>query len=98
MSDDDPSVSSAFRVGSDPSELRAATIALARAVENARAVDKVHWSEIKRLDAAVEKISGDVLQLLLRINKLETRMAIYAALGAAFGGGMVAAAMKLLFK
>jgi hypothetical protein len=98
MSDDDPSVSAAFRAGSDPSELRAATIALARAVENARAVDKVHWSEIKRLDTATEKISGDLIQLLLRINKLETRMAIYAAIGAAFGGGMVAVAMKLIFK
>lgn len=102
---DTPSISSAFKTGSDPSELREASVALARALENARAVDKVHWSHIiqlnedsKRQDTAITKLADGFQLLTQRMVRIETKMALYALLGAAIGGGMVAAVMKLLFK
>lgn len=102
---DEPSISSAFRTSSDPSELRDAVVELARGLDNARAVDKVHWEHIKvvsasteRQDKAIDKLSDSIQALTNRMVRIETRMALYALIGAAIGGGMVAAVMKLLFK
>lgn len=102
---DTPSISAAFRASSDPAELRPVVVELARAIDHAVAVDKVHWTkinaleeDIKRLDGAIERLGEQFVEILRRLERLETRMAIYAAIGAFAGGSIVALAMKLLFK
>lgn len=95
---DEPSVSAAFHATSDPSELRRSMVDLARALDNARQVDKVHWSEIKRLDEATKKLSSDFIEIIRRIDRLEVRMAIYAGIGSFVGGLLTAAIMRFIFK
>lgn len=87
MSDDRlPSVSSAFRAGSDPSELRGAVTDLARFAETTKAVHRTHWSKIVENENNIVRISIVQAEHARRLDKLEWRMAGYAALGAAIGG------------
>lgn len=103
--DDAPSISSAFKASSDPSELRTSLVEVARALDHAVAVDKVHWSQIcelqketVRLDTIIQKMGEQMLAMTKKMVELETRVAIYAGVGALVGGGIVGAIMKVIFK
>lgn len=91
-----PSISSAFRAGSDPSELREAVTDLGRFADTTRAVHRSHWEKIKQTESNLIQLSVVQEQHARRLDKLEWRMAGYAALGAAGGGILTTVIVSLV--
>lgn len=54
---------------------------------------KGHWREITRIDSNSQANASLITALTLKVTQLETKVAIYAALGSFVGGTLVAAVM-----
>lgn len=92
-SDPPPNLSAAFHVGRSFDSQQSAILTLARHAEAQVRTTKAHWREITRVDSNSQANANLINALTLKVTELQTKVAIYSALGSFVGGALVAAVM-----
>lgn len=81
---------------SDPAELRRAVTEQARAQERNVLTFQQHMTLIQKLESNVLALSTANARLTTKLVRIETRMAVYASLGAGAGAGLVGFLQRFL--
>ncbi len=92
---EDTHASGFYPANSDPSELRRAIVEQARAQERNVLTFRNHMAMMKTLEDNLTRSADSIAKMTTKIVKLETKMAIYAGLGAVAGGGLTTALSRL---